>query len=46
MWRGGLKGDAKASLTLVLDGLVIDELQQLTDKLFEEYKADDATTPL
>ena len=40
MWRGGLKGDAKASLTLVLDGLNIDDLQQLTDKLFEEYKAD------
>lgn len=40
MWRGGLKGDAKASLTLVLDGLNIEDLQQLTDKLFEEYKAD------
>lgn len=40
MWRGGLKGDAKASLTLVLDGLNIDELQQLTDKLFEQYKAE------
>lgn len=40
MWRGGLKGDAKASLTLVLDGLQIDDLQELTDKLFEQYKAD------
>ncbi len=40
MWRGGLKGDAKASLTLVLDGLNIEELQQLTDKLFEQYKAE------
>lgn len=40
LWRGGIKGDAKASLTLVLDGLNMDELQQLTDKLFEQYKAD------
>ena len=38
MWRGGIKGDAKASLTLVLDGLNIEDLQALTDKLFEEYK--------
>jgi hypothetical protein len=37
MFRGGLKGDAKASITLVLEGLNQDALQQLTDQLYEEY---------
>jgi hypothetical protein len=40
LWRGGLKGDAKASLTLVLDGLNPDDLQKLTDQLYQEYVAD------
>src|SRR5690606_23351980 len=40
LWRGGLKGDAKASLTLVLDGLDPDDLQKLTDQLFQDYVAD------
>ncbi len=37
MWRGGIKGDAKASLTLVLDGLEPDNLQTLTDQLYQQY---------
>ena len=40
MWRGGLKGDAKASITVVLDGLNPDDLQTLTDQLYAEYVAD------
>ncbi|NVJ48380.1 MAG: hypothetical protein HWE07_14695 [Cytophagia bacterium] len=40
MWRGGIKGDAKASLTVVLDGLNPDDLQTLTDQLYAEYVAD------
>ena len=31
---------ARDDILAVLDGLNIDDLQQLTDKLFEEYKAD------
>lgn len=37
MFRGGLKGDAKASLTLVLEGLDQEALQKLTDQLYEDY---------
>ncbi|MEC7753495.1 hypothetical protein [Roseivirga sp. UBA1976] len=40
MWRGGIKGDAKASITVVLDGLNPDNLQTLTDQLYAEYVAD------
>ncbi|GHE62743.1 hypothetical protein GCM10011340_17510 [Roseivirga thermotolerans] len=40
MWRGGIKGDAKASITVVLDGLNPDDLQTLTDQLYAEYVAD------
>ncbi|WP_420386292.1 hypothetical protein [Roseivirga sp.] len=40
MWRGGIKGDAKASITVVLDGLNPDDLQRLTDQLYEAYVAD------
>ncbi|RKQ43303.1 hypothetical protein BXY85_3922 [Roseivirga pacifica] len=40
MWRGGIKGDAKASLTVVLDGLNPDDLQKLTDQLYAQYVAD------
>lgn len=40
MWRGGIKGNAKASLTLVLDGLDPDDLQKLTDQLYRDYVAD------
>ncbi|MEE1963661.1 hypothetical protein V1387_13275 [Allomuricauda taeanensis] len=40
LWRGGLKGDAKASLTLVLDGLNPDDLQKLTDQLYQDYVED------
>lgn len=40
MWRGGIKGDAKAALTLVLDGLDPDKLQELTDQLYAQYVAD------
>tara|TARA_R110001599_G_scaffold131048_2_gene306653 strand:- start:5504 stop:6511 length:1008 start_codon:yes stop_codon:yes gene_type:complete len=37
MFRGGLKGDAKASLTLVLEGLDQEALQKLTDQLYADY---------
>lgn len=37
MWRGGLRGDAKASLNLVLEGLDPDQLQKLTDELYTSY---------
>ncbi|WP_323758388.1 hypothetical protein [Roseivirga sp.] len=37
MFRGGLKGDAKAALTLVLEGLDQEALQKLTDQLYEDY---------
>lgn len=37
MWRGGVKGDAKASLTLVLEGLDLEALQKLTDQLYADY---------
>lgn len=37
MWRGGIKGDAKAALTLVLEGLNLEDLQVLTDQLYEQY---------
>ncbi|KOF01906.1 hypothetical protein OB69_14280 [Roseivirga seohaensis subsp. aquiponti] len=40
MWRGGLRGDAKASLNLVLDGLDPDQLQKLTDQLYDTYVAE------
>lgn len=40
LWRGGIKGDAKASLTLVLDGLELESLQQLTDRLYAQYVND------
>lgn len=40
MWRGGIKGDAKASITVVLDGLNPDNLQTLTDQLYNKYVAD------
>ena len=40
MWRGGLRGDAKASLDLVLDGLDPDQLQKLTDELYTSYVAE------
>ncbi|WP_286755956.1 hypothetical protein [Roseivirga sp. UBA838] len=40
MWRGGIKGDAKASITVVLDGLNPDDLQTLTDQLYNKYVAD------
>ncbi|WP_157637908.1 hypothetical protein [Flexithrix dorotheae] len=40
MWRGGIKGDAKAALTLVLDGLDPDKLQALTNQLYSQYVAD------
>lgn len=37
MFRGGLKGSAKASLDLVLDGLDLEGLQKLTDQLYADY---------
>lgn len=40
MWRGGIKGDAKASLTVVLDGLNPDDLQKLTNQLYAQYVND------
>lgn len=40
MWRGGLKGDATASLALALEGLNEASLQEITNQLFEQYKAE------
>ncbi|WP_288342861.1 hypothetical protein [uncultured Roseivirga sp.] len=40
MWRKGIKGDAKAALTLILEGLEGDKLQALSDQLYEQYVAD------
>jgi hypothetical protein len=37
MFRGGLKGDAKASITLVMAGLDQEGLQKLTDQLYADY---------
>lgn len=37
MFRGGLKGDAKASITLVMAGLDKEGLQKLTDQLYADY---------
>jgi hypothetical protein len=37
MFRGGLKGDTKASVALTLEGLNPNELQKLTDQLYSHY---------
>ena len=37
MWRGGIKGDAKASIMVVLEGLTTNDLQTITDRLYEQY---------